>query len=166
MEFFQEKAILTAIAIEIRSLSYYRSMSSKVNDNHTRRFFELLAVEEANQLNLFCKQYSGNDGKLVDILVKNNMYSYPYYCSMLNSVGSRTSESDALQIALKEEQACIDCYTEFLEEIREPTIRDIFESILNEARKHCELISEEYVRLSGSAEHLDYDFSCINDLRP
>ncbi|MDO9308292.1 MAG: ferritin family protein [Deltaproteobacteria bacterium] len=165
MEFFQEKAILTAIAIEIRSLSFYRSMSSKVDDIHTRRFFELLAVEEADQLNLFCKQYSGNDGKLVDILVKNNMYSYPYYCSMLNSVGCHTSESDALQIALKEEQACIDCYTEFMEEIQEQTIREIFESILKEARKHCELISEEYMRLMGSAEHLDYDYSCINDLR-
>ncbi|HBA73688.1 MAG: hypothetical protein A2X82_07230 [Geobacteraceae bacterium GWC2_55_20] len=165
MEFFQEKAILTAIAIEIRSLSFYRSMSSKVDDIHTRRFFELLAVEEADQLNLFCKQYSGNDGKLVDILVKNNMYSYPYYCSMLNSVGCHTSESDALQIALKEEQACIDCYTEFMEEIQEPTIRDIFESILKEARKHCELISEEYMRLSGSTEHPDYDFCSMDILR-
>lgn len=141
-----ESLLLTAIVIEIRSLSFYRSMSSKVSDSSSRLFFEILADDESEHLKLFCSYYPGNNHDLVDILIKNNIYAFPSCCSMLNSFGDNISAKDALKIALSEELACVECYTGFMKNISEQPIRDVFEHILNETRKHCEMIDLEYMR--------------------
>ncbi len=52
-----ETAFETAIAIETRSLLFYRAVASKVEDHKTRQIFELLAQEEANHLESFCSLY-------------------------------------------------------------------------------------------------------------
>jgi rubrerythrin len=153
----QETAFETAIAIETRSLSFYRAVTSRVKDNSTRRIFELLAQEEARHLDLFCTLYQGDESELVKILGKNyiDIFNDPYYCSLLNSVDAGASEKDALQIALKEEQACVDCYSAFVESLREPHIHAVFARILDETHKHCEMISEEYMRLMNTATSPD-----------
>jgi rubrerythrin len=146
MDPIQESAFETAIATETHSLSFYRAVTSKIKNNNTRRVFELLAQEEAGHLDLFCSIYQGKEADLVELLGKNyvNTLFDPYYCSMLDSIDS---EKDALQIALKEKQECIDFYTASVETIRDPQLHDVFARILAETHKHCEMISEEYMRL-------------------
>jgi rubrerythrin len=157
METMQEAAIVTAINIENRSLGFYRAVASKVNDSKTKRIFELLAKEEAEHLESFCTLYQGNDDELVDILNANNIYADPYYSSLLDSIDCNTSEKDALQIALGEEEACIEWYTVFANAIRAPHIREIFVKILNDSSKHGELIAEEYMRLMNMVDRADQD---------
>jgi len=154
---FQETVFETAIAMETRSLSFYRAVTSRVKDNNTRRIFELLAQEEARHLDSFCTLYQGEESELVKILGKNyiDIFNDPDYCSLLNSVDANTSEKDALQIALKEERACIDCYSVLVETLQEPHIHDVFARILDETHKHCEMISEEYMRLMDMATSQD-----------
>lgn len=157
MEPLQAAAIVTAINIENRSLGFYRAVTSIVTDSNTKRVFELLANEEAEHLESFCNLYQGNDEELVAILNENNISADPYYISMLNSINAETTEKDALRIALKEEQACIEWYSVFVDSLRAPHIRDVFVRILNESNKHGEMIAEEYMRVMKMVDRSDED---------
>jgi len=151
MKTLQNTAFLTAIATEIRSLSFYRTMAYKFNNIYTKKLFELLANEEAVHLQSICQIYPDSKQDLVPILIDNGMYAYPYYCSMFNSADINISEKDALQIAFKDEHACIENYTAFVENMKEHQIRNVFEIILNDTYRHCDLISEEYSRITKVA---------------
>lgn len=159
METIQESAFEKAIAMETRSLSFYRAITLKVKDCKTRQVFELLAQEEAAHLHLFCGMFQGEEADLARLLGKNyvNTLFDPRYCSMVNSIDTDSSEKDALRIALEEEQACIDRYAALVETIRDPQVYDLFTRILDETRKQCEIISEEYTRLMGMAGSMDED---------
>jgi len=157
MEAIYKSAFEKAIAIEIKSLSFYQTVSLIVRDNSTKRVFEVLAKEESSHLDLLCNLFPDNAEELVSILTKSysSVFSDPYYMTLLNTVQFNTSEKDALQIALKEEQSCINCYTPFVEFFRETRIHDVFSRILNETHKHCEMISEEYMRLMHMVDQTD-----------
>ncbi|OGU16280.1 MAG: hypothetical protein A2076_13590 [Geobacteraceae bacterium GWC2_53_11] len=157
MEPMHVAAIVTAINIENRSLGFYRAVTAKVNDTNTRRVFEVLANEEAEHLESFCNLYQGDQEELVKLLNKNNMQSDPYYCALLDSINESTTEKDALRIALKEEQACIEWYSVFVDSIRAPHIRDVFVRILNESNKHGEVIGDEYMRIMRMVDRSDQD---------
>ncbi|HBA73045.1 MAG: hypothetical protein A2X82_13585 [Geobacteraceae bacterium GWC2_55_20] len=151
MKTLQDTAFLTAIATGIRSLSFYRTMAYKFNDIHTKKLFELLAHKEADHLHAVCRLCPDSKQDLVPILIDNGMYAYPYYCSMLNSADVNISEKDALQIAIKDELACIENYSAFVENIENHSIRNVFEKILKDTYRHCELISDEYSRITKGA---------------
>lgn len=157
MESMQLAAIVTAINIENRSLGFYRAVSSKVNDANTRRIFELLANEEAEHLESFCSLYQGDHEELLRLINQNNTHSDPYYYALLDSIDDSTTEADALRIALKEEQACIEWYSVFVDSIRAPHIRDVFVRILNESNKHGEVIGDEYMRIMRMVDRSDQD---------
>lgn len=149
MKTMHKTAFLTAIATEIRSLSFYRTMAYKFKNIHTKKLFELLANEEAVHLQSICRLYPESEQELVSILIENGMYAYPYYCSMLNSADVNICEMDALQIALTDELACIENYSAIVENIEQHDILTVFEIILKETHRHCELISEEYSRITN-----------------
>ena len=153
----QLAAIVTAINIENRTLGFYRAVTSRVNDSSTRRIFTLLADEEAEHLESFCHLYQGDKSELVDILNRNNVHADSYYSSLLDSIDSTTTEKDALRIALKEEQACIEWYSVFVDAIHAPHVRDVFVRILNESNKHGEIIGDEYMRIMRMVDRTDQD---------
>jgi len=151
------EAIETALSIENRSLSFYRGAASKVTDENTRRIFELLAKEEAEHVEYLCRLFDGNRDERVGSSGLQDMLSEPGYRELFDSVDSNTNETGALRIALREEQACIERYTDFAQTIREPRIRDVFIRLLNETGKHSELISEEYMRIMHMVDRTDQD---------
>jgi erythrin-vacuolar iron transport family protein len=151
------EAIATAITIENRSLDFYRAATSKATNANTKRVFELLAKEEADHVEYLCNLCGGNRGELTNTLSTHDVFSDPGYCKLFAAVDSDINEKDALQIALKEEQACIEWYTGFTQTIREPHVRDVFIRILNETNKHSELIEEEYMRVMHMVDRTDQD---------
>lgn len=157
MEPMHMAAIVTAINIENRSLGFYRAVTAKVSDTKTRRVFEVLANEEAEHLESFCNLYQGDQEDLVGLLNRNNVQADPYYRTLLDSIDDSTTEKDALRIALKEEQSCIEWYSVFVDSIRAPHIRDVFVRILNESNKHGELIGDEYMRVMRMVDRSDQD---------
>jgi rubrerythrin len=60
------------------------------------------------------------------------------------AIDEDTHEQKALEIALKEEQSCIEQYTMLLQDIIDPLVRGIFMRVINETQKHYDLIVEEY----------------------
>ena len=157
MESIHRNAIVTAITIENRNLSYCRAVMSKVTNSETRRVFELLAEEEAKHVEALCRLYTGCADELDSILNTDNVNADPYYCSLMASIDGESPEFDALRIAGKEEQASIELYSVFVDIFREPHIRDVFSRILNEIRKQGEMIREEYMRLMNVAAGPGHD---------
>lgn len=157
MEPMHTAAIVTAINIENRSLGFYRAVSAKVNDTNTRRVFELLANEEAEHLESFCNLFQGDQEELVSLINRNNIQAAPYYSTLLDSIDVSATEKDALKIALREEQGCIEWYSVFVDSIRAPHIRDVFVRILNESNKHGEVIGDEYMRIMRMVDRSDQD---------
>jgi len=160
MESAEERAFVTAIGIKIRILIYYRTVSSVVNDVKTRRVFELLAQGEANLLNSLFNSHQDSEDELAHILVKNNTYADPYLCTLLNSVDGITTGEDALRIALKEENGCLETYNIFMATTLEPHIRAIFTLILNETKKHIAIILEECQRLMNRLDRMEPEYLC------
>ena len=147
VESVHETAIVNAIIIENRSLKMHLALLAKVNDVRSKLVLELLAVDGAGQLESFCNLFADNEDELINTLIDNSIYADPYCCSLFDSVDGGSAEIDALLIALREEQICIRRYSECVETIQVPHIRDVFVRILNETHKHCEMILEEYMRL-------------------
>ena len=161
MESIHRKAIATAIALENRNLSYCRAVMSKVTDSGTRRVFELLAAAEAEHLGSLCRLYPGCADELNSILNMDNMHADQYYCLLLASICGDSPEFDTLRIARKEEQACIELYSVFVDIFWEPHVRDVFARILNETRTQVEMIREECTRLMKVAAGTGHDaFAC------
>ena len=157
MESMYLSAITTAITIENRSLSFYSALSSKAKDIRTKRTFQLLAEEERSHLESCCDLYPGSEDELIELLFKSNMYADPYYRTLLDSVDENSDEKYALEISLKEEQACMESYAVFVDTIRVPHICEVFSKILNETNKHGEIIREEYMRLMNMVDRTDQD---------
>jgi rubrerythrin len=157
MESLHGDAIEAAITIENRSVVFYREVLSRVTDNNTRRVFELLKKEEEGHLKSVCDLFQGTKDELEIILNENSVHSDPYYSVLLAAVKSNATEKDALETALKEEQACIRRYSQYVDSIRLPHIREVFARILDETHKHAEMISEEYMRLMGMVDRTDQD---------
>jgi len=157
MKSLQEAALVNAILIENRSLKFYRAMSAKVTDMRCKRVLDLMAEEEKEHLESFCRLYPGNEDELYHALIRNDIYDDPYYHSLLDSIAGDCTEIDALKIALKEEQACIEWYSVFVDTIREPDVRNVFVRILHETNNHCELISEEYMLCMNMVDRTDQD---------
>jgi rubrerythrin len=152
-----EEAIVSSIKIENRRVKSYLAAMSKVHDNTIRLVFYQLAIEELDHFVLLCNMSQRNENELNDILKESDLYDHSYYGTKLNSINDHISETEALQIALNEEQACIDWYSEFVDSIRNSQIRDVFNRILKETHQHREMISEEYMRHMNMAHLTDHE---------
>lgn len=157
MESLHEDAIKTAITIENQSIVFYREALSIVTDSNTKRVFELLRKEEEEHLKFLCNLFLGTKDELDALLNENNVHSDHYYSVLLGTIKGNASEKDALEVALKEEQACIRWYSKYVETIRLPHVWEVFARLLDDTRKHAEIISEEYMRLMGMVDQTDQD---------
>jgi rubrerythrin len=160
MESIHQKAIVTAITIETRSLNYCRAVMSMVINTTTRRLFELLSHKEAEHVGSLCHLYTGSADELATILNTSSMYDDPYCLSLLKSIEGGFQEYEALRIARREEQACIELYSVFVDIFREPHVRDVFVRILNEANNNVGMITEEYERLMNVVPGTARDCLC------
>jgi rubrerythrin len=146
MDPVHETAFETAIAIETRCLSYYRSIAGKVNDIKTRKLFDQLAKDESVHLAAFCNLFQGNMDELSKI-IGQNIFSDAYYLALINRLDGFSIDINALRVALREEQICIDCYGVLANHIWEPRTRDVFVRTLDESNKHYAMISAQYLFL-------------------
>jgi rubrerythrin len=153
MEHFAKESLRLAIHTEKRSFDFYRCAARLVGDERTRRLFELLAREEAEHMQAFLALYPG--GEFGDLQMLTNRPPDPNdaaYRSLLSEVTATTREQQALEISLREEQACIEHYAVLTMCLRERSLYEIFERALAHTRRHYGLITEEYDRIMGMAD--------------
>ena len=79
------------------------------------------------------------------------------YRSLLKAIYENTHEQKALEIAMKEEQACIDHYQVLVKDIVDPLVKGIFERVIKETKGHYDLIEDEYMHVMKMVDKSDQD---------
>lgn len=158
MEHFAKESLRIAILTEKRSYDFYRCAARIVGDERTRRVFELLADEETEHMKAFLSLYPGSEfGDLRTLMQQEPDLRNQAYRALIAEIDSTTREQQALEISLREEQACIEHYAVLATCLRERNLFEIFDRVLSETRRHYDLINEEYMRVMGMVHHSDQD---------
>ena len=157
-EYSVQEALKLAIQAEKDSMDFYRKASSITKNERARKVFDLLANEEAGHLKAFFDHYKG--GEFGDI---NSYMSSPpnrtntTVLALEKAIDENTPEKVALEIALKEEKACIEQYTFLAKDIIDPLVRAIFVRVVKETENHYALIEDEYMHVMTMVDKSDQD---------
>jgi rubrerythrin len=145
-EYTAHEALKLAILAEKGSMDFYRRAASVTRNTRAKKVFDLLANEEVGHLKSFFDLYKGGE---FGSDLKTYMETPPdmknaTFQKLEKAIDENTHEQKALEIALKEEQTCIEQYTMLLQDIIDPLVRGIFSRVINKTQKHYDLIAEEY----------------------
>lgn len=157
-EYTVQEALKLAIQAEKDSMDFYRRAAAVTKNERARKVLELLANEEVGHLKSFFDHYKG--GEFGDL--KSYMESPPnkknaIFLALEKAVDEDTHEQKALEIALKEEKACIEQYTLLAKDIVDPLVRKIFEQVVKETQNHYEMIEDEYMHVMTMVHRSDQD---------
>lgn len=150
MNELMQEAMRVAIVTEKNIFDFYRSAAAQVQNSTVRNLCQQLADKEARHLELFLAQYHGSEfGDLQSLLAAPPHLTSPLRRSLLTGMAGRIGEKEALELALQEEELCLDRYSVLVTALREPALHAMFQTALDETAQHCELLREEYRQLMG-----------------
>jgi rubrerythrin len=157
-EYNIQEALKMAIQAEKDSMDFYRRAGAVTKNERAKKVFDLLANEEVGHLKSFFDHYKG--GEFGDI--KTFMESPPNkknatYQALEKAISENTHEQAALEIALKEEKACIEQYSLLVKDIIDPLVRGVFEKVVKETENHYALIEDEYMHVMKMVDKSDQD---------
>jgi len=157
-EYTVEEALKLAIQAEKDSMDFYRKAASVTKNERARKVFDLLANEEVGHLKSFFDHYKGGDfGDLKSFVDAPPNKKNAVYQALEKAIDEETHEQKALEIALKEEKACIEQYSIFAKDIVDPLVRGVFERVVKETQNHYDLIESEYAHVMTMVHESDQD---------
>ncbi len=157
-EYTIQEALKLAIQAEKDSMDFYRRAASVTRNERARKVFELLANEEVGHLKSFFEHYKGKDfGDLTTFMEAPPNKKNATYLALEKAIDEETHEQKALEIALKEEKACIEQYTLMVKDIIDPLVRGIFEKVVKETQGHYDMIEDEYMHVMTMVSKSDQD---------
>ncbi len=129
-------------------MDFYRRAASVSKDERSKKVFDLLAGEEVNHLKAFFDYYRGGDlGDIDTYLASPPDKQSATHLALEQAIEADSHEQKALEIALKEEKACIDFYTILVKDVVDPLVRKVFETVIRETQGHYDMIEDEYMRV-------------------
>jgi rubrerythrin len=147
MNDFTMNAIASAIKTEKESHDFYLLAANRVKDPDAKKLLKNLAEEEFEHLTGFLSLYPGDAPKTSSFTIDDlNVYGNGGKWKILSMDRRVDNRQEVLNIAIKEEQSCIDLYSVYVETIKAPEVRRIFEQALEQTRQHLETIEAEYAR--------------------
>ena len=157
-EYSVQEALKLAIQAEKDSMDFYRRAASATRNARAKKVFDLLANEEVGHLKSFFDHYRGGEfGDLKSFMESPPNKKSTTYQALEKAIDEETHEQKALEIALKEEKACIDQYTVMAKDIIDPLVRGIFEKVVKETQNHYDLIEDEYMHVMKMVDKSDQD---------
>lgn len=157
-EYSLQEALKMAIQAEKDSMDFYRRAASVTQNERAKKVFELLANEEVGHLKSFFDHYKGGDfGDLKSFMDSPPDMKNATYMALEKAITANTHEKEALEIALKEEKACIDQYSGFAKDIVDPLVKGVFERVIKETQNHYDLIEDEYMHVMTMVHKSDQD---------
>lgn len=157
-EYTVQEALKLAIKAEKDSMDFYRKAASATGIGRAKKVFRILADEEKEHLEAFFELYQGEEfGDIQTFVASPPDKSAPGYAALKKAIDRETHEQKALEIALQEEKALIERYTQLARDIVDPHVRGIFERVIRETRKHYELIESEYAHVMRMVHESDQD---------
>lgn len=147
-EYTLQEALKLAIKTEKESMDFYRRAGSASKDDGSKKVFDLLANEEAGHLRAFFDHYRGGDlGDVDSYLASPPDKQSATHQALEDAISAESHEQKALEIALKEEKACIDFYSILVKDVVDPLVRRVFETVIRETQGHYDMIEDEYMRV-------------------
>lgn len=157
-EYTVQEALKLAIQAEKDSMDFYRKAASVTKNERARKVFDLLANEEVGHLKSFFDHYKGGEfGDLKSFVDAPPNKKNAVYQALEKAIDEETHEQKALEIALKEEKACIEQYSIFAKDIVDPLVRGVFERVVKETQNHYDLIESEYAHVMTMVHESDQD---------
>ncbi|GAB7025183.1 ferritin-like domain-containing protein [Geotalea toluenoxydans] len=157
-EYTVQEALKLAIQAEKDSMDFYRRAAAVTKNERARKVLELLANEEVGHLKSFFDHYKGGEfGDLRSYMESPPNKKNAIFLALEKAVDEDTHEQKALEIALKEEKACIEQYTLLAKDIVDPLVRKIFEQVVKETQNHYEMIEDEYMHIMTMVHRSDQD---------
>ena len=157
-EYSLQEALKMAIQAEKDSMDFYRRAASVTQNERAKKVFELLANEEVGHLKSFFDHYKGGEfGDLKSFIESPPDLKNATYMALEKAITANTHEKEALEIALKEEKACIDQYSVFAKDIVDPLVKGVFERVIKETQNHYDLIEDEYMHVMTMVHKSDQD---------
>ena len=157
-EYTVQEALKLAIQAEKDSMDFYRRASEATRNERAKKVFDLLANEEVGHLKSFFDHYKGGDfGDLKSFMELPPNKKNATYLALEKAIDEETHEQKALEIALKEEKACIEQYTILAKDIIDPLVRSIFEKVVKETQNHYDMIEDEYMHVMTMVDKSDQD---------
>jgi len=157
-EYTLQEALKLAIQTEKDSMDFYRRAASVTKNERAKKVFDLLANEEVGHLKSFFNHYKGGDfGDLKAYMESPPDLKNATYLALEKAIDAETHEQKALEIALREEKACIDQYTVLAKDIVDPLVRAIFERVIKETQGHYDIIEDEYMHVMAMVNSSDQD---------
>jgi rubrerythrin len=157
-EYSLQEALRIAIQGEKDSMDFYRKAAAITTNERAKKVFDLLANEEVGHLKSFFDHYKGPEfGDLKSFMDSPPDKKSTVYLALEKALNSETPEQQALEIALKEEKACIDQYTVLVKDIIDPLVRSIFTRVIKETQGHYDMIEDEYMHVMKMVDKSDQD---------
>ena len=157
-EYTVQEALKLAIQAEKDSMDFYRRAAAVTKNDRAKKVLDLLANEEVGHLKAFFDHYKGGEfGDLQSFMAAPPNKKNAVFLALEKAIDEETHEQKALEIALKEEKACIEQYTLLAKDIVDPLVRKIFEQVVKETQNHYELIEDEYMHVMTMVHSSDQD---------
>jgi rubrerythrin len=157
-EYNIQEALKMAIQAEKDSMDFYRRASAVTKNERAKKVFDLLANEEVGHLKSFFDHYKGGEfGDLKTYMESPPDTKNPTYKALEKAITENTHEQAALEIALKEEKACIEHYSVLVKDIVDPLVRSVFQKVVKETENHYTLIEDEYMHVMKMVDKSDQD---------
>ena len=157
-EYNIQEALKMAIQAEKDSMDFYRRAGSVTKNERAKKVFDLLANEEVGHLKSFFEHYRGGEfGDLKTFMESPPNKKNATYQALEKAINEEVHEQAALEIALKEEKACIEQYTLIARDIIDPLVRGVFQKVVKETENHYALIEDEYMHVMKMVDKSDQD---------
>ncbi|HEX5773767.1 MAG TPA: ferritin family protein [Geomobilimonas sp.] len=157
-EYTMQEALKLAIQGEKDSMDFYRRAGAATKNERAKKVFDLLANEEVGHLKAFFDHYKGTEfGDLKSYMDSPPDKKSATYLALEKAIDENVHEQKALEIALKEEKACIDQYTILVKDIIDPLVRKVFEQVIKETQNHYDMIEDEYMHVMKMVDKSDQD---------
>ena len=153
-----QDAVKRAIKTEKSAMDFYLQGARYMKDANARGVFELLAREEREHAEWFFKVYEGDDlGTFDEFISQTPDGDSEWLNEKEKELLEKSSERQAMELAMEKEQALEKKLRETSERIDDPTIKKVFEDNARSTHNHYLIIEAEYARLMGMVHESDMD---------
>jgi rubrerythrin len=146
-------ALEVTLAIERLGLTFYTNASRKTVDARGRRMFQRLAAEESEHLRKLQDEYRNlvqqndwlkREPARLPVSRKIAQELFPQKDLLRSQVNDRTTELEALNIAMELERRSHRYFKDFAGQLRDSRSRKIFMEFAKEEQLHFEALLKEY----------------------
>jgi rubrerythrin len=136
----------TAILLEKRGESFYRTVAEKTNDENTRQVFSTLAEEEVEHSRFLSEQYSHytknkSFKKITEAIVPDDSETQKVLTDAVkNKISAASFEAAAIAAAIDMENKAIAVYSERAESAEDPAEKELYKMLAEWEQSHHKLL--------------------------